>query len=197
MNKNNPASTQCLIHYGLYEEHLRILEECLPNNVILHDAGECATDIIALPSIGVFINPDALGKDGVEMLIDYYMDTWMFLSEVVVFTSKIDALKVPKILYIEHDAFTHKNINTILEEARAKNKRNAGYHARLALCLTILKKIWNNPGISTKMLAEECEVSEKSVLRYIETLRVSGEWIEYDRLSRGWKLHPAFTSFFN
>ena len=33
-----------------------------------------------------------------------------------------------------------------------------------------------------------CELSTRSVQRYIETLRCAGEWIEYDTSLKGWKL---------
>ncbi|MDR1125595.1 MAG: hypothetical protein LBM64_05985 [Deltaproteobacteria bacterium] len=45
-------------------------------------------------------------------------------------------------------------------------------------------------------MAEKCNVSQKSVLRHIETLRVSGEWINYDHQTRGWKLQMEMSSFF-
>ena len=44
------------------------------------------------------------------------------------------------------------------------------------------------PGITTAQLAKKIEISQRSVQRYIETLRVAGEWIEYDRNLKGWKL---------
>ncbi|RHT71232.1 HTH domain-containing protein [Ruminococcaceae bacterium AM28-23LB] len=42
--------------------------------------------------------------------------------------------------------------------------------------------------MSTRESAEKLEVSERSVQRYIETLRIAGEWIEYDTALKGWKL---------
>lgn len=45
-----------------------------------------------------------------------------------------------------------------------------------------------HPGITTVQIAKEIEISQRSFQRYIETLRVAGEWIEYDRTLKGWKL---------
>ena len=42
--------------------------------------------------------------------------------------------------------------------------------------------------LTQQELAEKLEVSERSVQRYIETLRIAGEWIEYDTALKGWKL---------
>lgn len=197
MSKSRSVVTQYLIHYGLSQEQHSILENCLPGNTMLHDATECATDIIALcPTLGVVINPAVMPQADLEMILDYYNEVRWGLSEFVIFTKMISVPRISKISCMDEGDLTPAKLNRLLAQADSRNRRSAGYHARLVLCLTILKKIRNSPGISTKKLAEECEVSEKSILRYIETLRVSGEWVEYDRLLRGWNLHPAFNSFF-
>jgi len=200
MDKNartNPVYSQYLIHYGLSPEQLNTLEGCLPENIILHDATARATDIVALPALGIVINPAVMPESDMEMILDYYREVGWNSSELVIFTKKVDAPKTTRIMYLDDSDFTSGKLHTLLSQANAKKKRNAGYHARLALCLTVLKAIKNKPGISTRSIAEECEVSEKSILRYIETLRLSGEWIEYDHQSRGWKLDPEFGSFFS
>lgn len=38
---------------------------------------------------------------------------------------------------------------------------------------------------TTVQIAKNLEISQRSVQRYIETLRVAGEWIEYDRTLKG------------
>ena len=52
----------------------------------------------------------------------------------------------------------------------------------------ILSKIRLCPSVTTTQLAEELEISKRSVQRYIATLTVAGEWIDYDRRLREWKL---------
>jgi len=200
MDKNarpNPVYSQYLIHYGLSPEQLNALEGCLPENTILHDATARATDIIALPALGVVVNPVVMPESDLEMILDYYKQIGWNSSELVIFTKKVDAPRTAKIMYLDDSDFTSGKLHALLSQTNAKKKRNAGYHARLALCLTVLKAIKNKPGISTKNIAEECEVSEKSILRYIETLRISGEWIDYDHKLHGWTLHPVMSSFFS
>lgn len=198
MSRKRPESMQYLIHFGLTQSQQAILESCTPGNAVLHDASGCATDIIALcPTLGVVINPDSMTKNDLKMILDYYNEVGWGISESVVLTKKIDGLRSPKIICLNESGFTSERMSALLAQANSRNKRNAGHHERLALCLTILKRIRKIPGISTKKLAEECEVSEKTILRYIETLRVSGEWLEYDRQSRGWTLHPVCNSFFD
>jgi len=201
MNKkaeiSSPKYTQYLIYYGLSKEQIDVLGGCLPENTILHDATACATDIIALcPTLGAVINPTAMPKSDLNMILDYYKEVGWNISELVIFTKKIAIPKTAKIMCLDENGFNSGSVQALLSSADARKKRNAGYHARIALCLMVLKAIRNEPGISTKNIAEICEVSEKSILRYIETLRVSGEWIDYDHQSRGWKLQPAMSSFF-
>ena len=58
----------------------------------------------------------------------------------------------------------------------------------MAMILRVLREIRANPGISTKALAEKLELSTRTVQRHIETLRMAGEFIDYDRSKRGWQL---------
>ena len=189
--------SQYLIHYGLSQKQVDALEGCLPDNTILHDATVCATDIIALcPTLGAVINPAAMPESDLASLMNYYKDVGWYIEELVIFTKKVDAPKTARIMYLDDNDFFSERVHALLLQANSKKKRNAGYNARIALCLRVLKAIKNKPGISTKNIAEVCEVSEKSILRYIETLRVSGELIDYDHQLRGWKLQPGMSSFF-
>ena len=54
--------------------------------------------------------------------------------------------------------------------------------------MKILALIRKHPGISTQKLSELTELPLRSVQRYIAALQATGEWIEYDRALRGWKL---------
>ena len=44
------------------------------------------------------------------------------------------------------------------------------------------------PDKKSVLLSEELEISQRSVQRYIATLKAAGEWIEYDKILKGWKL---------
>ena len=56
--------------------------------------------------------------------------------------------------------------------------------------------IRQHPGITTQKLADELELSIRSVQRYIAALQAAGEWIEYDRTIKGWKLFHGFSALF-
>ena len=81
-----------------------------------------------------------------------------------------------------------QQIRFIFMDAQRKQKKHQNFSVVVANTLFVLSAIRKTPGISTKKLAEKLEVSERSVQRYIETLRIAGEWIEYDAASKGWKL---------
>ena len=46
----------------------------------------------------------------------------------------------------------------------------------------------DNPGITSKEIADAIELTPRSVTRYIETLNVAGESIVYNNKSKGWSL---------
>ena len=80
------------------------------------------------------------------------------------------------------------NAKYVLLSAYRRSKKNENFSATLANSIMILSLIRNKPFVTTKELAEKLELSERTVQRYIETLRVAGEWIEYDVSRRGWML---------
>ncbi|RHO54862.1 HTH domain-containing protein [Ruminococcaceae bacterium AM07-15] len=70
----------------------------------------------------------------------------------------------------------------------SQTKKYKNFSIIVANTLFVLSAIKKTPGISTRESAEKLEVSERSVQRYIETLRIAGEWIEYDTALKGWEL---------
>ena len=56
--------------------------------------------------------------------------------------------------------------------------------------------VFSRPGISTKELAESVSVPARTVQRTIAALQAAGEWIEYDRSLRGWKLFEGVSILF-
>lgn len=79
-------------------------------------------------------------------------------------------------------------VGAILLSAYRSHKKTVNFSATLANAIVILSKIRCCPCITTVQLSEELEISQRSVQRYIATLTAAGEWIEYDKILRGWKL---------
>ena len=76
----------------------------------------------------------------------------------------------------------------MLLTAHSRSKKAHEYSEKLVYGLKILALIRTHPGISTQTVAELIELPIRSVQRYIAALQATGEWIEYDRALRGWKL---------
>lgn len=75
--------------------------------------------------------------------------------------------------------------------------RNAvSFSKKIANCLIILSSIRSKPGIKTQELSEKLEISTRTVQRYISTLQVAGEWIEYDPVKKGWTLSHGISILF-
>lgn len=90
-------------------------------------------------------------------------------------------------LYDSFDAIKDK-LKYLLLTAHSKSKKAHEYSEKLVNGLKILALIRKHPGISTQKLSELTELPLRSVQRYIAALQATGEWIEYDRALRGWKL---------
>ena len=80
-----------------------------------------------------------------------------------------------------------------LLSAHSRSRKSYEYSEKLVNGLKILSLIRKRPGISTQTLTELTELSLRNVQRYISALQATGEWIEYDRSLRGWKLFQGFS----
>lgn len=81
-----------------------------------------------------------------------------------------------------------EKIKYILLTARRKQKKTETFTFALTNSIRILSQIHLHPGITTSQLTKQLEVSQRTVQRYIETLCVAGEWIEYDAKTKGLSL---------
>lgn len=87
-------------------------------------------------------------------------------------------------------------IKYLLLNAHTKNRKAFEYSEKLVNGLKILSLIRKYPGITTQELVDKTELTTRSVQRYITALQAAGEWIEYDRTLRGWKLFHGISSLF-
>lgn len=95
--------------------------------------------------------------------------------------------------YPDFDAITDK-LKYLLLSAHSRSRKSYEYSEKLVNGLKILSLIRKRPGISTQTLTELTELPLRSVQRYISALQATGEWIEYDRSLRGWKLFHGFST---
>lgn len=181
--------TNNVFTYGFTPNEEKFIEKMLPTKKSILTSTDCFTDIIACKSYAILINMSAVSDDDLDMLWDYYLEVGL-TSESVVLVGNVN---VPKQLKNKMQVYQNfeelqDNLKYVILSAYRNNKKSESFSSTLANAIMILSQIRLYPGITTAQLAKKIEISQRSVQRYIETLRVVGEWIEYDRNLKGWKL---------
>lgn len=181
--------TRLIATLGLTADEISVIKKNVPQKDCEIMDTDDATDIIAVSEMAVIVKADAVDKSDIDMLYDFYREIAPF-SETVVF---IGSVELPEdltrhiMVYESFDVLADK-IKYLLLSAYRKQKKSESFSATLANAITILSLIRKQPYITSAELAEKLELSQRSVQRYIETLRVAGEWIEYSPDKRGWML---------
>ena len=176
--------------FGLTDEENVLVEENLPTRDYEVFDTDAPTDLIAIGCQALIINATSMDSDSVGMLFEYYSQVNGCTDETVIWLGEP---KPPRELrkffkcYDSFDAIKDK-LKYLLLTAHSKSKKAHEYSEKLVNGLKILALIRKHPGISTKKLSELTELPLRSVQRYIAALQATGEWIEYDRALRGWKL---------
>lgn len=175
--------------YGFSETEEALVASAAPNKETRVTNTACFTDLLALPAYAQIVNVSATASEDLETLFEYYTEVGSF-SETVILVGNAnipDSLKKKFHQFADFDALM-QNLKFLLLSASRRTKRNESFSNTLSNAIVILSEIRKHPGTTTAQLAEKLEISQRSVQRYIETLRVAGEWIEYDTSLKGWKL---------
>lgn len=181
--------TDLIMMYGFSEDEVRQAETILPNKKAEVADIECFTDILAVRSYAILINAPNTAKNDLETFFKYYTEVGYF-SEILIIVGNTyipENLKKSIHLYDTFDSLMG-DLKYLLLSAYRRNKKNETFSTTLSNAIVILSEIRKHPGVTSAQLAEKLELSLRSVQRYIETLRVAGEWIEYDKALKGWKL---------
>lgn len=174
---------------GLSDEENTSVKKYLPQKNCEIMCTDDVRDVIATNEFAVIMKVDAISKVDMEMLLSFYEEIVPF-SETVVFIGDMvmpESLKNHITLYKDFEMISD-NLKYILLSAYRKQKKSENFSASLANAIMILSEIRKKPFITSSELAQKLEMSQRSIQRYIETLRVAGEWIEYDTVNKGWKL---------
>ena len=182
-------NTMIIGTFGLSDEQIATVESNLPVKNCEMMNTDCFSDIVATSEMAVIVIWEKLSSDERDLLIGFYSEIAPF-SETMVLIGNVDVpdeLKKYVSIYKSFDEFS-TNMKYVLLGAYRKSKKNENFSSILADTIFILSQIRKKPFITTKELAEKLEKSERTIQRSIETIRVSGEWIEYDMSHKGWKL---------
>lgn len=184
--------TKNIFIYGLTEKEEHILNKALPKKDIdIADITDAATDIVSCSNFALIINLENISDDELQVFEDFYSDA-DDSTEIIVFTSGeewvLDKFKKVKTIVYKDLFEMEQKLKYELLKAYQRTAKSNGYSDKLAMLIKILFAIRNKPYITTRELADKIERTDRTVQRYIETLRCAGEFIGYDRQKKGWYL---------
>lgn len=185
--------------FGLSEQQNETVARALPNrNCELFDT-DAFTDLVAIRASALIIDASSLTADEIEMLWGFYTEIDCCADETIFWLGEPQAPK-----YLRSIFKCYENFETIADElkyhllsAHRKTKKISVLSSQLADCMCIMKYIRSKPYIRTRELAEKLSISERTVQRYITSLREAGEWIAYDKEKKGWYLQFGKSPFFD
>ncbi len=187
-----------VITFGLDKKQNNFIEDSFPTKGYELLDTDNPTDLIAVPATALVINAAVLNEDGRSMFFEYYTEIGAYMEETVF---SLGSPKPPHPFRARFKCYEYFEqfacqLKYHLLTAHSKLKKAKIFSKKLADSLMILSIIRSRPGIRTQELAEQLELSTRSVQRYIESLRVAGEWIEYDTKAKGWRLMNGVSVFF-
>ena len=188
MNKVRPQQKSTIAVYGFSHKENEIINSSLANSTMELFVAEYATDLFAIDHLMIIVNVSRVPYSELKQLFAYYKQVPAF-SESVILLGDCTQLDVNNrmTVYTEFDDL-QKNLKYFLLAAHKPRKTAESFSRSISYALIILKMITENPGISSKEIADRLELSPRSVTRYIETLNMSGESIVYNRKRNGWSL---------
>lgn len=194
----NENKFKCIIMtFGLTQEQNSIIESTLPTKDYRIIEADAASDFLALSYSAGIINVSALSTDGRELILDFYREVGDYSDETIFW---IDKDSVPRPLPKPFKSFSDfddlkVNLKYLLLSAHNRSKKGREFSRKLSDCMKIMKLIKDSPYISTRKISELLEVSTRTVQRYIEALRLAGEFIDYDASKKGWYLGDGLSMF--
>ena len=179
-----------ILTFGLTEAQNAWVEENLPTRDYEVFDTDAPTDVIAIGCEAMIVNASAMEQDDADMIFGYYQEVNSCTDETILWLGEPMPPKAARKFFKCYDSFDaiKDKLKYLLLTAHSKSKKAHEYSEKLVNGLKILALIRKHPGISTQKLSELTELPLRSVQRYIAALQATGEWIEYDRTLRGWKL---------
>ena len=173
--------------FGLTQKQNQFVSANLPVRDCELYIADTPTDLIAINCEAMIVNASAMEQDDADMIFGYYQEVNGCTDETILWLGEPKPPKELRKFFNSFDAIKDR-LKYLLLTAHSKSKKAHEYSEKLVNGLKILALIRKHPGISTQKLSELTELPLRSVQRYIAALQATGEWIEYDRALRGWKL---------
>ena len=155
-------------------------------------------DLIDISASAVIINAEKLSKSNVDMMFDYYTEIGKSADETVYWIGVPEPPKQLQKVIRTYSCFDELSVELKYQllTAYRKSRKAKDFSRKMADCIKIISLVKARPGIKTQEIAERLEVSTRTVQRYISTLQVAGEGIEYDNTKKGWFLPGNYSILF-
>jgi len=155
-------------------------------------------DLIAISASAVIINAEKLSKSNVDMMFNYYSEIGKSADETVYWIGVPEPPKQLQKVIRTYSCFDELSVELKYQllTAYRKSRKAKDFSRKMADCIKIISLVKARPGIKTQEIAERLEVSTRTVQRYISTLQVAGEGIEYDNTKKGWFLPGNYSILF-
>lgn len=155
-------------------------------------------DLIAISASAVIINAEKLSKSNVDMMFDYYTEIGKSADETVYWIGVPEPPKQLQKVIRTYSCFDELSVELKYQllTAYRKSRKAKDFSRKMADCIKIISLVKARPGIKTQEIAGRLEVSTRTVQRYISTLQVAGEGIEYDNTKKGWFLPGNYSILF-
>jgi len=180
-----------ILAYGLSDEELKHVRENLPTKAYeVYDVTDAPTDLLAVPKSALIINPASLEQDFIDFLLDAYTQADGYDTDTAIWLGGPRPVKKMNSFFKYYGSFDEirDKLKYLLLSVHKLTIKAVEFSNKIALALMILRKIHEHPGISTRTLSDNLEINPRSVQKYINSLKMAGEFIEYDMSQKGWKL---------
>lgn len=171
-----------ILLYGLKAEEMEKVMKALSSCEFIYATDW--QDIIAIPADLIIANLKDTTEECKKAISQYYKEIEPAEVRLILVEYVLELDKIKSVEYIEDFLKNDEIIRVTALKCLHETKRDVDFSERISRILMVMRDICKYPGISTKELSDRFEVSERSIKRYIETLRMSGAEIEYK--NRGW-----------
>lgn len=193
------AFNETILSFGLNDEENNFIKKVLPTKNTLLDVIDTPYDIIAKGNIATIINIEKMSKDEIETIFTSLEETLEYENchLILVGDYKYSKKIEKKATIVKHFNDLKDQLKFLLLKSHKQTKKAYVFSEKISDCISIIKIIKEKRIITTKELSKTLERSPRTIQRYIEALRIAGEFIEYDKSKKGWYLLDNKSSMFN
>ena len=173
-------------------------QACGELKILLYET-DCSTDLIAIPSMLSVVDPSAMEPRDLADVLDWVTD----LEDPqyrILFTEAVTGLsnRLSRNVIAAPSCWSHDHFKFLLLKLRAASRRRAHecrtYDRKLFRLVYVLREFHSKKKVNTRELANEFNVSIRTVQRDLELLQSLGECIDYDCASNTYTIPDWWTS---